>query len=211
MYSLCLVIILLICPAIVTPVQAGGGNILILGDSLSAAYGIPVDSGWVSLLQRRLQDQDCPYEVINASISGETTTGALVRLPEILDRVRPDITLIELGANDGLRGFPPATIHDNLTEIITRLADTGSRIILVQMHLPPNYGPAYNRRFDAIYTSLAEQHDVALAPFILRDMFDDPALMQDDGLHPKAVAQPMILDHIWPVLEPLLSAGVPAS
>lgn len=174
---------------------------------MSAAYGIPVERGWVALLQQRLQDKQHGYEVINASISGETTAGALARLAGVLDRVMPDITLIELGANDGLRGFPPDVIKENLSTLIARLKDAGSKVILVQMHLPPNYGQAYTSRFDDIYTSLAMDFDLKLAPFILNDMFNDPKLMQTDGLHPKAVAQPLILDHIWPALKPLLEEG----
>ncbi len=200
----CVFNILLFCLLNVTPVQAASRNLLILGDSLSAAYGIPVDSGWVALLQERLGQRGHDVQVYNASISGETTGGALARLPGILERLTPDITLIELGANDGLRGFPPDVIRDNLLNLVTRLRQTGSAVVLVQMHLPPNYGQAYNRRFDDIYRDIAAQNDLPLAPFILQHMYDDPELMQDDGLHPRAVAQPLILNHIWPVLAPLL-------
>jgi len=199
--------ILLVCLSIVTPVHADQKSILILGDSLSAAYGIPVERGWVALLQQRLQDKQHDYEVINASISGETTAGALARLAGILDRVRPEITLIELGANDGLRGFPPGEIKENLNTLITRLKGAGSKVILVQMHLPPNYGQAYTTRFDDIYRQVATEYKLQLAPFILQDMFNDPELMQSDGLHPRSNAQPLILDHIWPVLISLLQPG----
>ena len=199
--------ILLVCLSIVTPVHADQESILILGDSLSAAYGIPVERGWVALLQKRLQDKHHDYEVINASISGETTAGALARLAGILDRVTPGITLIELGANDGLRGFPPDVIKENLGTLITRLKAVGSKIILVQMHLPPNYGQAYTTRFDNIYRQVAAEYELQLAPFILQDMFNDPDLMQSDGLHPRMNAQPLILNHIWPVLTALMEPG----
>ncbi|MCG8325279.1 MAG: arylesterase [Thiotrichales bacterium] len=196
--------ILLVCLTFVTPVHAAEKSILILGDSLSASYGIAVDKGWVALLQERLQTRHYDYTVFNASISGETTAGARSRLPALLERVAPDITLIELGANDGLRGFPPQVIKDNLTSMIAQLHSAGSRVILVQMHLPPNYGRAYTTRFDNLYRQIANEHGIQLAPFILQNMYDDPELMQEDGLHPRAKAQPLILNHIWPVLENLL-------
>lgn len=177
---------------------------LILGDSLSAAYGIAIEDGWVALLQKKLQQTGYDINVINASISGETTVGALTRLPAILDRVKPDISVIQLGANDGLRGFPPAVIKDNLTQLIKRLQQNNSIVILVQMHLPPNYGPAYTTRFSQVYQQLADDMQIQIAPFILQNMFDDTSLMQSDGLHPRANAQPLILNHFWPVLKPIL-------
>ncbi len=178
---------------------------MILGDSLSAAYGIPVESGWVHLLDQKLQQQAFDYRVVNASISGETTAGAMSRLPAILERVQADVCIIELGANDGLRGFPPDLIRNNLESLIHQLQDKGTRVVLVQMHIPPNYGPAYTQRFDAIYSDLSEQYSLPLAPFILQDMFDDPTLMQEDGLHPRANAQPLILNHVWPVLKAVVA------
>jgi len=191
----------------VFPVSAGDRTILILADSLSASYGIPVDQGWVSLLEQRLQAQGYNYRVVNASISGDTTRGARDRLDGILAGLRPDITIVELGGNDGLRGIPPAEIRANLAAITERLIREGSRILLIPMLLPPNYGPAYNERFQSIYRRLAEHDNVTLGQFILKGIADNPRLMQDDGIHPRAEAQVLMLDNIWPQLKPMLSMG----
>ena len=183
-------------------------TILVLGDSLSAAYGIDAQSGWVSLLRGRLDRAGYRYEVVNASISGDTTHGANTRLDAILKEMTPDITIVELGGNDGLRGLPPAEIKANLTAIIEKTATAGSRILLAEMLLPPNYGSAYITEFVALYRDLGARGDVILSNFILADIADNPDLMQSDGIHPKSEAQEMILDNLWPDLYPLLEKGV---
>lgn len=183
-------------------------TILVLGDSLSAAYGIDAQSGWVSLLRERLDRAGYRYRVVNASISGDTTHGANTRLDAILKEITPDITIVELGGNDGLRGIPPAEIKANLTAIIEKTATAGSRILLAEMLLPPNYGTAYIEKFVALYKDLGARNDVTLSNFILADIADNPDLMQSDGIHPKAEAQAMMLENLWPDLYPLLDEGI---
>ena len=179
-------------------------TILILGNSLSAAHGIDAQAGWVSRLRERISSAGYPYEVFNASISGETTHGANTRLGVILEEITPDITIVELGGNDGLRGIPLAEIEANLTGIIEKISVEDSRVLLVEMLLPPNYGAAYIEKFVAIYKRLALRDNVTLARFILDNIADDPDLMQSDGIHPTAKAQEIMLDNIWPDLYPLL-------
>lgn len=179
-------------------------TLLILGDSLSAAYGIPVEEGWVSLLEQRLDRQELNHEVVNASISGETTLGVKTRLNKLLKDHQPELVLIELGANDGLRGFPLSEIEKNLTDIVKKIKEANVAVLLVPMQLPPNYGAAYNQRFMSIYESVAENCTVNLATFILKDIAQHPELMQVDGLHPVKEAQALMLDNIWPSLEPLI-------
>ncbi|MEX2525771.1 MAG: arylesterase [Gammaproteobacteria bacterium] len=186
-------------------VTAADRTLLVLGDSLSAAYGIDMDQGWVSLLHERLQEQGYNYRVINTSISGDTTRGAVARLEQTLKRSRPDIAIIELGGNDGLRGLSLQEMQRNLIDIVNKFRRAGSRVLLIPMQLPPNYGPAYNNRFMDIYRDLAEHDDVVLGRFILEDIADKPHLMQDDGIHPRAEAQDRMLDNIWPQLESMLS------
>ena len=180
-------------------------TILILGDSLSAAHGIDTQAGWVSQLRERLSRSGYPHEVINASISGETTHGANTRLDLILKQITPDITIVELGGNDGLRGIPLAEIKANLTAIIEKISATDSRILLVEMLLPPNYGAAYIEKFVTIYKSLAVRDNVTLTPFILDKIAGNPDLMQSDGIHPTTKAQEIMLDNIWPDLYSLLT------
>jgi acyl-CoA thioesterase-1 len=178
--------------------------ILVYGDSLSAGYGIAVDKGWVNLLSDRLQAQGYGYRVVNASVSGETTTGGLARLPRALATHRPRIVIIELGGNDGLRGLPLATTRANLDAMIA-LAAAGRRSVLVLgMRMPPNYGERYTHGFAAAYGELARRHRAALLPFLLAGIADQPELMQADGLHPNERGQPLLLDNVWPVLQPLL-------
>lgn len=184
--------------------QAQEKTILVLADSLSASYGIAIEEGWVSLLQNRLREQGYTYNVFNASISGDTTHGAKSRLDEILVDRKPDITILELGGNDGLRGLPIPEIKSNLGDIINLLKAEQSRILLVPMLLPPNYGKFYIDRFTSIYTDLSEDTGVRLSKFILEGIADKPELMQNDGIHPKAEAQLMMLDNIWPDLESML-------
>ena len=178
--------------------------ILVLGDSLSAGYGIPVEQGWVSLLQRRLAERGFPHQVINASISGDTTDGGLSRLPAVLERHRPALVILELGANDGLRGQPPMAMANNLGRMIELSRQTGARVLLAEMRMPPNYGPLYTQKFQATFAELAKRYDIPLIPFLLEGVAGHPALIQEDGLHPRVEAQPRILDNVWPTLEPLL-------
>ncbi len=191
------------------PLSAPGTEktLLILGDSLSAAYGIDAQAGWVSLLRERLARAGYRYQVINASISGDTTHGANTRLDAILKQMTPDITIVELGGNDGLRGIPLEEIRANLSAIIDKISAVGSRIVLVEMLLPPNYGNAYIERFVSIYKRLGLRDNVRLTRFILDNIADNPDLMQDDGIHPTTEAQEMMLDIIWPDLYPLLEKG----
>lgn len=178
--------------------------LLVLGDSLSAGYGIETDQGWVRLLQARLETRGLDYRVVNASISGDTTDGALARLPGAMRGACPDIVIVELGGNDGLRGLSLAETRTNLSAIIATILSEDARVLLVGIRLPPNYGPAYTKRFEAIFVELAGRHSVPLVPFLLDGVALNPALMQDDGLHPRANAQPVLLDNVWPSLQPLL-------
>lgn len=187
------------------PSQARDNTLLILGDSLSAAYGIPVKSGWVALLEQRLAKQDYAVNVVNASISGETTRGAMTRLDTLLQNHQPDFVIVELGGNDGLRGFPFTEIEQNLTVIVRKLTQTGSRVLLVPMQLPPNYGQVYNQKFRAVYRRVADDFDIPLSTFILEDIAINRELMQADGIHPVASAQPLMLDNLWPSVELLIN------
>ena len=186
------------------PVLAGNRTILILGDSLSSGYGIPVQKGWVHLLDERLANSGQDVTVVNASISGDTTAGALARLDALLARTTPSLAIVELGGNDGLRGLPLEEISANLSAIITRLQSSGARVLLLPMQLPPNYGHAYNDKFTGIYSDLAARHGVALGKFILDHIADQPELMQSDNIHPVAGAQRQMLDNIWPDVSALL-------
>jgi acyl-CoA thioesterase-1 len=191
------------------PAWAGTGRpiILVVGDSLSAAHGIPVDSGWVHLLAGRLEKQGYDYRVVNASIGGDTTSGGLARLPETLKRHPPAIAILELGANDGLRGQPVEAMRANLRHMIQRSREAGARVLLVGVRLPPNYGSAYVRRFHQVYPELAKSLHVALVPRILAGVAGHPERMQADGLHPTAAAEPRVLDNVWSGLKPLLRKG----
>jgi acyl-CoA thioesterase-1 len=179
-------------------------RILVFGDSLSAAYGIELEDGWVALLQERLRAQGRPHQVTNASVSGETTAGGRARLPELLAREAYTLVVIELGGNDGLRGLSLAQTEGNLRAMIEAARAAGAQVLLVGMRLPPNYGATYTEAFAAIYPKLAREFDVALVPFLLDGVATDPALMQPDRIHPRAQAQSRLLDTVWPVLVPLL-------
>lgn len=180
-------------------------NLLIVGDSLSAAYGIDSDAAWVELLKQRLE-QETPgiWNVANASISGETTDGGLRRLPDLLDKHAPAIVVIELGGNDGLRGFPPDVIRTNLAKMIQLSQQHGAEVLLVGIEIPPNYGQLYTTAFANVFSSLAKEYDLAFLPFFLADVYDGEAMMQADGIHPTAKAQPQLLDNIWTELLALL-------
>ncbi len=186
------------------PAYADKPAILVLGDSLSASFGIGADTGWVALLQRRLDQEGYRYQVVNASISGDTTAGGAARLPRALKMHAPQIVLVELGGNDGLRGLPLSEMRKNLATIIDAAKKNRAQVLLLGMRLPPNYGPSYTRRFEAIYTELARRHRVPLLPFLLEGVAQRSEMMQSDGLHPVAEAQPKILENVWFKLEPLL-------
>ncbi|MDH3641792.1 MAG: arylesterase [Gammaproteobacteria bacterium] len=181
-------------------------KILVMGDSISAAYGIQRDAGWVALLEERLGELEQPWQVINASISGETTGGGLARLPNVLEIHDPAVVIIELGGNDGLRGYPVPKIRDNLDQLVA-LAAAGDRdVLLLGIQIPPNYGPRYTSAFAAMYHEIADRYGVALVPFLLEKVALTPTLMQNDGIHPTAEAQPQLLDTVWPALTGLLAA-----
>lgn len=181
-------------------------TILVLGDSLSAAYGIPRESGWVALLQQKLANEQklTKSNVVNASISGDTTGGGLVRLPALLQKHRPNIVLIELGANDGLRGFQIDRLRDNLEQLIQLSQNNKAKVLLLGIKIPPNYGLRYTTDFYESYTRLAHQYDIPLVPFLLDGVAAHPELMQEDGLHPRAEAQQRLLENVWPYLQRLL-------
>ena len=181
-------------------------TILVLGDSVSAGYGIESQQSWVSLLQAKLKSQGYGYRVINASVSGETTTGGLARLPRALELHRPKIVIIELGGNDGLRGLPLATSRGNLQKMIEQSRAAGAQVLLLGMKIPPNYGPRYAQGFEDVFRELASRYQLAFEPFFLERIALEPGMMQEDGLHPTAKAQPIMLDTVWPVLQPLLRA-----
>ena len=179
-------------------------RILVMGDSISASYGIQTEEGWVHLLGKTLQEREFPHVVVNGSISGETTSGGLARLPQALDAHNPSIVIIELGGNDGLRGYPTKTVQANLREMVD-LSLAGDRaVLLVGMQIPPNYGARYTQAFFGMYGSIAEETGVPLVPFFLEQVALEEGLMQDDGIHPTAEAQPLLLETLWPHLEPLL-------
>jgi len=197
-----LLIILLACCFL--SAHATDKSMLVLGDSLSAGHGISIDLGWVHLLQQRLVEQGYSYRVINASIGGDTTRGAYARLEALLAEAQPDIAVIELGGNDGLRGLALDEMFANLAAIIERLIEIDARVLLIPMQLPPNYGKTYNSGFQNVYQQLADSYDVVLSRFILADIADKAGLMQSDGIHPKADAQLMMLENVWPNLKLLL-------
>lgn len=183
---------------------ADGPSILVLGDSLSAAYGMEINQSWPSLLQQRLDENGYSYRVFNSSITGDTTQGGLARLPRLLKKQQPAVVIVELGGNDGLRGLPLEVTRSNLSSMIEQSQAAGAAVMLAEMRIPPNYGRTYTEKFHGNYASLAEQHGVVLLPFLLQDIALEAGLMQPDGIHPNADAQPLILDQVWQVLEPLL-------
>ena len=183
---------------------ASARTILVFGDSLSAAYGIRPEQGWVPLLAQRLHAQGYGYEVVNASVSGETSSGGLERLPRALRLHSPEIVILELGANDGLRGLPVSALHENLAHMVQLSQAAGARVLLVGIRIPPNYGPRYTEEFARVYPELSQQYHLPLVPFLLEKVALNPALMQDDGMHPNAAGEPPILDTLWPYLKPLL-------
>ena len=186
---------------------AGAPNertLLVFGDSLSAAYGLRTDEGWVVQLQNRLRQQGYGYRVVNASSSGETTAGGRARLDRALETHQPDLVILELGANDGLRGLPVQGARENLAAMIRSVQQRDADLLLVGILMPPNYGPRYAESFAAMYPALAEEFDVPLVPFLLEGVALDNRYMQADGLHPNAAGQPRLLENVWAHLVPLL-------
>ena len=181
-------------------------TVVVLGDSLSAGYGIEIREGWVNLLAQRIASEGYGYQVINASVSGETTQGGLARLPRVLQLHKPAIVIIELGGNDGLRGLPLATSRENLRKAIELSRAVQARVVLVGMMIPPNYGQRYTQEFRDMYTTLASKYSIALVPFLLDQVALNPKLMQRDGIHANAAGQPKLLENVWPKLRPLLVA-----
>ena len=184
--------------------SAFAGTVLVWGDSLSAGYGLRPQQAWPSLLEKKIADARLPHTVINASISGETTAGGRSRLPVALQTHRPSLVVIELGANDGLRGLPVAAMSTNLQAMIDASREAGAKVLLIGMRMPPNYGPDYTTRFEKAFQDLARANKLRLVPFMMEGFADQRAYFQQDGIHPVADAQPLILDTIWRELKPLL-------
>jgi len=182
-------------------------TILLMGDSLSAAHNIELQVAWPALLEMRLADMRPPWRLVNASISGETTSSGLTRLPGLLKQYRPALVILELGANDGLRGLPLAEISANLAALIAQCRDAGAKVLLLGIELPVNYGPRYRDGLRGIYADLARQGRTGLLPFLLQGIALDPALMQADGLHPTAAAQPRVLGNVWAALAPMIEVA----
>jgi acyl-CoA thioesterase-1 len=205
----------IVAMALVSVASAGAPGprtIVVLGDSLSAGYGIKIQQGWVSLLAQRLADEGYGYRVVNASVSGETTQGGLARLPRTLETHAPAIVIVELGGNDGLRGLPLEESRKNLARIVELSRAAKARVLLVGMIIPPNYGPRYGQEYREMFASLASRYSVAFVPFLLDQVALKPEWMQADGIHANAAGQPQMLENVWPKLKPLLVApGKPAS
>jgi len=178
--------------------------ILVFGDSISAGYGLRLEQGWVELLKTRLKSQGYGDQVVNASVSGETTAGGLARLPRALELHHPSIVILELGGNDGLRGLPIAQMRANLTQMAALSTAAGAKVLLLGMRMPPNYGPEYTKQFATVFSDLASEKKIPFVPFLLTDIALSPALLQDDDIHPNALGQPILLDNVWPTLKPLL-------
>lgn len=186
------------------PLPAAARTLLVVGDSLSAAYGMNVRSGWVALLAQRLAREKPDYRVVNASISGDTTANGLARLPRLLAEHKPAVVVIELGGNDGLRGLSLMQMKHNITTMVAKARARGARVLLIGMRLPPNYGNYYTERFQRVYQEVAAGQRVALVPFLLAGIATHQGLMQPDRMHANAQAQPMMLENVWPHLRPLL-------
>jgi acyl-CoA thioesterase-1 len=183
---------------------ASSRTILVFGDSLSAAYGIRPEQGWVALLTQRLQTQEYGYQIVNASVSGETSSGGLERLPRALQLHQPQIVVLELGGNDGLRGLPVSDLRENLGQMVRLSQAAGARVLLVGIRVPPNYGARYTEEFASVFPQLAAEYHLPLVPFLLDKVALDPSRMQQDGTHPNAAGEPQVLETLWPYLKPLL-------
>jgi len=195
---------LLLCVVALPAGAHAAATILVLGDSISAGYGLPREQGWVSLLQQKLTRENYDYRVVNASISGDTTFGGKNRIAPALKAHRPSIVVVELGGNDGLRGAPPESIADNLTAIARACRGAGARVLLVGMRVPPNYGSGYSAKFHDLFRELAARDKLALVPFLFEGFAEKRELFQPDGIHPTAAAQPLLLDNVWKGLAPML-------
>ena len=195
-------------PASAKLISPSTQTILVFGDSLSVSYGVPQGQGWVALLETKLaqkQSSKITYKVVNASISGETTSGGLARFSAALATHKPNIVILELGANDGLRGLPIADMQSNLSQMITQAKTAKAKVLLIGMKIPPNYGLKYNKTFTQMHVNISKQYQVALVPFLLEGVAGKPTLIQDDGLHPIAAAQPQLLGNVWEILKNMLS------
>jgi len=180
-------------------------TIVIFGDSLSAGYGIEVDQSWAALLQSRLKEQGYEHQVVNASISGETTEGGATRIDAALQDFSPDLIILELGGNDGLRGFPAARIKDNLEKIVSRAKATGAAVVLLGIRIPSNYGPRYSAEFEGVFRQISADLDVEWIEFFMEGIAMNDALLQEDRIHPNAEAQPILLDNAWPIISATLT------
>lgn len=196
--------LLLVCLTTASAVANQEPIILVFGDSLSAAYGIREEQGWVTLLQEKLESEGFAHRVVNASVSGETSNGGLARLPAVLESHAPDLVILELGGNDGLRGLPLQALEENLQTMIDMIQQADAEVLLAGIQIPPNYGPRYTEPFAQIFPTLSERESLPLVPFLIDGIAQHPDLMQNDGIHPKAEAQFMIVDNVWPVLKPML-------
>lgn len=195
---------MLVCAAPSSLAQASNAKLIVFGDSLSAGYGFDPQLGWVNLLQQKLKQLDSPFEVVNTSVSGETTTGGLARLAAMLQYHKPSLVILQLGGNDGLRGLPLSHIKQNLITMSEMIQDSGAQLLLAGIQIPPNYGPRYTQPFFEQFAEIAESLNLPLVPFLIDGIPQRPELMQDDGIHPKAEAQHMILDNVWPILAPMV-------
>ncbi|WP_296126968.1 arylesterase [Pseudomonas sp. Ga0074129] len=184
--------------------SAFAGTLLVVGDSISAAFGMDTRQGWVALLEKRLDEQGFDHQVVNASISGDTSAGGAARLPALLAEHQPELVIIELGGNDGLRGQPPAQLQQNLAAMVQQSQKVGAKVLILGMQLPPNYGVRYTTAFADVFPKVANETGSALVPFVLEGIGGVPSMMQSDGIHPTAEAQPRLLDNVWPMLKPLL-------
>jgi acyl-CoA thioesterase-1 len=187
------------------PASADTPAILVFGDSISAGYGLArVEQGWVGMLRAKLKDEGYGYQVVNASVTGETTAGGLARLPRALALHHPRVVILELGGNDGLRALPIDQMRSNLGKMVDLAVDSGAQVLLLGMRIPPNYGPEFTEKFFAVFADVARDKKTPLVPFLLNDIALSPNLMQADGVHPNELGQPKLLDNVWPRLRPLL-------
>jgi acyl-CoA thioesterase-1 len=196
-----------LCAALLLPAALSAAQpytLLVYGDSLSAAYGMAEEQGWVNLLRQKIRAEQLPYRVVNGSVSGETSSGGLARLPAMLESYQPDLVILELGGNDGLRGLPLMTLEANLLAMVQMIKTSGAEVLLAGIQIPPNYGPRYTEPFYQLFKDIAADENLALVPFLIDGIPQQPELMQSDGIHPRAEAQSMILDNVWPTLAPLL-------
>lgn len=184
--------------------MAQAGTVLVVGDSISAAFGMDTQQGWVHLLDERMRNEGFEHQVVNASISGDTSAGGAARLPALLAEHKPQLVIVELGGNDGLRGLPPSQLQQNLASMIDASRGAGAKVLLLGMRIPPNYGERYTTAFAKVFDDVAAEKDVPLVPFLLEGVGGVTSLMQDDGVHPAVAAQPRLLENVWPTLKPLL-------